>query len=220
MVNAALKALGDVLSLEFRSVLWKALGLTLVLFFTLLAGVEAIFYFLTLLPYPWLETSLAFATGLGLLVLFFFLMAPVTAMFAGLYLDDVAAKVEARHYASQGLGKPLTLIKGLLVSLQFGLLVLFINVLALPFIFTGIGALVLITINAYLLSRQYFEMAAARFMEVEDAKQFRKDNGLQVFLAGYVPALMALVPVLNLIVPLFATSYFVHLFKRVQKSSV
>ena len=220
MIYAAYKALGDVLSPEFRAILWKALGLTIALFFLLLAGVEAIFYFLTLLPYPWLETTLAFATGFGLLVLFFFLMAPVTAMFAGLYLDDVAAKVEAKHYAAQGIGRPLSLLKGLLVSLQFGLLVLFVNILALPFIFTGIGALVLITINAYLLSRQYFEMAAARFMAVADAKQFRKDNGFAVFMAGYLPAIMSLVPLLNLIVPLFATSYFVHLFKRVQKSSV
>jgi uncharacterized protein involved in cysteine biosynthesis len=30
---------------------------------------------------------------------------------------------------------------------------------------------------------------------------------------------MALVPVVNLVVPLFATSLFVHLFKRVKASS-
>ena len=220
MISAALKALGDVLSPEFRSVLWKALGLTLLLFALLLAGVEALFYFMTLLPYPWLETILAFATGFGLLVLFFFLMVPVTAMFAGLYLDEVAAKVEQKHYAADGIGNALSLAAGLWVSVQFGLLVLFINIVALPFIFTGIGALILITINAYLLSRQYFEMAAMRFMDSYEAKQFRKDNGLAVFFAGYLPAVMSLVPLLNLIVPLFATSYFVHLFKRVQKSSV
>ncbi len=220
MLSAALKALGDVISPEFRSVLWKAIGLTLLLFVLLLLGVEALFYFMLLLPWPWLETILAFATGFGLLVLFFFLMVPVTAMFAGLYLDDVAAKVEQKHYAGDGIGNALSLMAGLWVSLRFGLLVLVINILALPFIFTGIGALILITINAYLLSRQYFEMAAMRSMGLDDAKQFRKDNGLAVFMAGYIPAVMSLVPLLNLIVPLFATSYFVHLFKRVQKSSV
>ena len=220
MVAAALKALGDVTSPELRPVLWKALGLTLLLFILLLLGVEALFYFMTLLPWPWLETVLAFATGFGLLVLFFFLMVPVTAMFAGLYLDDVAAKVEQKHYAGDGIGNALSLAAGLWVSIQFGLLVLVINIVALPFIFTGIGALILITINAYLLSRQYFEMAAMRFMDTADAKQFRKDNGLTVFVAGYLPAVMSLVPLINLIVPLFATSYFVHLFKRVQKSSV
>ena len=220
MISSAFKALADVTSPELRSVLWKAIGLTLLLFVLLLVGVQALFYFVTLLPWPWLETVLAFATGFGLLVLFFFLMVPVTAMFAGLYLDDVAAKVEQKHYGADGIGKPLTLMAGLWVSVRFGLLVLVINVLALPFIFTGIGALVLITINAYLLSRQYFEMAAMRFMDPDDAKDFRKDNGLGVFIAGYLPAVMSLVPLLNLIVPLFATSYFVHLFKRVQKSSV
>ena len=220
MIAAAFNALGDVTSPELRSVLWKALGLTLLLFVLLLLGVEALFYFITLLPYPWLETTLAFATGFGLLVLFFFLMVPVTAMFAGLYLDDVAAKVEQKHYAGDGIGQALSLMAGLWVSLRFGILVLIINIVALPFIFTGIGALILITINAYLLSRQYFEMAAMRYMSLDEAKHFRKENGLTVFAAGYIPAVMSLVPLLNLIVPLFATSYFVHLFKRVQKSSV
>jgi CysZ protein len=75
-------------------------------------------------------------------------------------------------------------------------------------------------INAYLLSREYFEMAAMRFMEPQDAKDLRKTNGAAIFIAGLLPAVMSLVPFLNLTVPLFSTSYFVHLFKQVQRSSV
>ena len=97
MVKAALLALGDVTSLEFRSVLWKAVGLALLLFVLLFAGVQAVFWFLTLVPWPWVETLLALGAGLGMLVLFFFIMSPVTAMFAGLYLDTVAEKVEEKR---------------------------------------------------------------------------------------------------------------------------
>ena len=72
---------------------------------------------------------------------------------------------------------------------------------------------------AYVISREYFEMAASRHMPVEEARHLRKVNSPAVFVAGFLPAILALVPFVNLTVPLFATSYFVHLFKRVQRSS-
>jgi CysZ protein len=220
MLTAAFKALADVLSPEFRTVLWKAIGLSLLLFVAVLLAVEATFWFLTLFPWPWVETIAAIGAGLGLLVLFFFLMAPVTALFAGLYLDDVSAKVENKHYPKDAPGKSLPTVKALVFGLQFGFLVLVINILALPLVFTGVGAIILVVINAYLLSREYFEMAAMRHLDRQDAKDLRQHNGFQIFIAGLLPAVMALVPILNLLVPIFATSYFVHLFKRVQKSSV
>ena len=219
MIKAAYRALSDLTSPEFRGVLWKAIGLALLMFVLLFLAVQGLFWFLTLFPWPWVETLAAFGTGLVMLVAFFFLMAPVTAMFAGLYLDDVAAKVEARHYPQDRPGKPQPTFKSILLAVQFGLFVLMVNILALPLVFTGIGAIILVVINAYLLSREYFEMAAMRFMEPEEAKDLRKDNGLAVFAAGFIPALMTLVPIINLTVPIFSTSYFVHLFKQVQKSS-
>jgi len=220
MIPAAFKALGDLVSPDFRNILWKAVGLALLLFVLVLAGTEALFWFLTFVPWPWLETLLALATGLGLLVLFFFLMAPVTASFAGLYLDTVAEKVERRHYANEPVGTALATATSIRLSIQFGLLVLLMNIVALPFIFTGIGAVVLVVINAYLLSREYFELAAMRVMSVEEAKALRRNNAVAVFMAGFLPALLALVPVLNLTVPLFATSYFVHLFRRVLRAEL
>ncbi len=219
MVSAAFKALGDLLSPSFRSILWKAIGLSLLLFIAVFAAVQAVFWFLTFVPWPWLETLMAIGAGLGLLVAFFFLMAPVTSIFAGLYLDTVAGKVEARHYAADKPGVPLSGWTAISTSLQFAVLVLFANVLALPLVFTGFGVVVLLVINAYLISREYFEMVAMRFMPPRAAKELRKTNAMAVFVSGFLPAAMSLVPVLNLTVPLFATSYFVHIFKRVARTS-
>lgn len=219
MIKSALLAVSDVLSSEFQGVLWKAIGLALLLFLVILVGAESVLWFLQFLPWAWAQDVLAVVAGLGLIVLFFFLMAPVTALFAGLYLDTIAAKVEARHYGEQAIGSSLSGFQAIKVSLQFGLLVLLVNMLALPLIFTGVGAIILVVINAYLLSREYFEMAAMRHMPVEDARELRRENGPAVFVAGFLPALLALVPLANLLVPLFATSYFVHLFKRLQRSS-
>ncbi len=219
MTSAFFKALGDLLSAEFRSVLLKAVGLTLALFIALLVAVEIILSVLTLVPWPWAETVLAIGTGLLLVVAFFFLMAPVTAIFAGLFLDDIAQRVEARHYPQDVRGTPLAVARSLVIALQFAAVVLAVNLAILPLVFTGIGAAVLIAANAYLIGREYFEMVAMRHMPVEEARFLRKAYTPRIFAAGIIPAVLSLVPLLNLAVPLFATSYFVHIFKQVRAFS-
>jgi CysZ protein len=154
-----------------------------------------------------------------LFVAFFFLMSPVTAAFAGLFLDQVAAKVEQRHYPLDPPGTPLPTSRAILLAIQFFFVVLIVNLAALPVVFLGVGAVALVLANAYLLSREYFEMVAMRYMPEQEARILRRENGPAIFFAGLVPAVFSVVPVVNLAVPLFATSYFTHLFKSVQASS-
>jgi CysZ protein len=170
-------------------------------------------------PWGWAETILDVAASLGIAVLAIFLMAPVTAMFAGFFLDRVAGLVEKRHYPGDLPGRELPVSAALKTSFEFGLLVLLVNILLLPSFFFGIGAIAMLAGNAYLLSREYFELAAMRHMEPAEAKALRKENSPRIFLAGLAPALLALVPIVNIVVPLFSTAYFIHLFKQVRASS-
>lgn len=216
---AAFRALGDLFSPEFRAVLLKALGLTLALFIAVLIVVEVLLTTLTHFSWPWADWVLGVGTGITLLIAFLFLMSPVTAAFAGLFLDQVAEKVEARHYPLELRGTPLPAGRALLTAIKFFLVVLVVNLAVLPVVLFGIGAVALVAANAYLLSREYFEMVAMRHMPEEEARLLRRDNGPSVFFAGLLPALMSLIPVVNLAVPLFATAYFTHLFKSVRGSS-
>lgn len=220
MVTAAFRAFSDLFSPEFSSVLLKAIGLTLGLFVVLLIGVEFLITWATHFSWPWAEWVLAIGTGLLLVVAFFFLMSPVTAAFAGLFLDQIAATIEARHYPRDPPGVALPGGKATLLSVQFFVLVLLVNLAVLPTVFLGFGAIALVAANAYLLSREYFEMAAMRHMPAEEAHELRRINAPRILLAGLLPAVLSLVPVVNLVVPLFATAYFVHLFKQVRASSV
>jgi CysZ protein len=220
MIRAAFLAVQDALSPEFRRVLWKALGLTILLFVGVLVAIEVTLSILVAFPWPWLETILAVATGLGVFAAFFFLIAPVTALFAGLFLDDIAALVEARDYGSDPPGKPMATSLAVWTGIQFGLLVLVVNLLLLPTLFLGIGAVMMVIGNAYLLGREYFSMIAMRHMPAYEAHALRKDNAGRVFAAGLIPALLAPVPIINLFVPLFATSYFVHIYKQVRADAV
>jgi CysZ protein len=219
MFNALFKALNDVTSPEFRGVLWKSVGLTLALFVGVLVGVETLLSFLTLVPWPWLQTVIALGTGLGLIAAFFFLMGPVTAVFAGLFLDWIASRVEQRHYPNDRKGTALSTFTALLFGLQFAAISLAVNIVVFPLVFfAGFGLVLILASNAYLLSREYFEMAATRYMSPGAASELRKANFAKIYLAGVIPAVISLIPIINLVVPLFATSYFVHLFKSVQRS--
>ena len=185
------------------------------LFAALWIGIEFTLSSLTLMPWPWLTTALQVTTGLGLLAAFFFLMAPVTALFAGLFQDEVSAKVEARHYPSDRPGKQLPLISGFLTALKFAALALGLNLVVLPLVFfAGFGALLMLLANAYIISREYFTLAAARHMPLEQAAALRHENALRIFIAGLVPGALAMVPFINFVTPVFATSYFLHYFKQ------
>lgn len=219
MLKASFKALGDLLSPDFRSVLFKALGMTIALFIAILILVEVLLVGLTHFSWPWADWVLQVGTGLALLLAFFFLMSPVTAAFAGLFLDKIAEKVEERHYPLDPRGTPLPTGRAIILAVQFFLVVLMVNLAVLPIVFFGVGAVALVVANAYLLSREYFEMVAMRHMPEEEARQLRKENAPSIFFAGLVPAVFSVVPIVNLAVPLFATSYFTHLFKSVRASS-
>jgi CysZ protein len=219
MIKASFTALADVLAPDFRSVLFKAIGLAILLLIAVIAGAVVLLDILKLAPWGWGNNVIEVVAGLGLTVLAFFMIAPVTALFAGLYLDHIAGLVERKHYPKDPPGRELPVMRAVLLGLQFGLLVLIVNLAVLPMLIFGIGAIALLIANAYLLSREYFEMAAMRHMPVEDARQLRRENSTRIFAAGFIPAVLALIPFVNLAVPIFSTSYFVHIFKGLKQSS-
>jgi CysZ protein len=68
--------------------------------------------------------------------------------------------------------------------------------------------------NGYLLGREYFELAAMRHIPAAEARRLRLANRGTVFLCGLIIAGLASVPILNLLTPLFATSFMVQIYKR------
>ena len=140
----------------------------------------------------------------------------MTALFAGLFLDDVAEVVERTHYPADPVGRPLPFAKSITTSLRFLGLVLAVNAIALPLVLVvGFGFLIFIGANAYLLGREYFELAALRHHDEATTRRMRAQNSATVFGAGLLIAGFLAVPLLNLLAPLFATALMVHLRRRV-----
>lgn len=219
MIEAAVLSLRDIFTPPFRSVLLKSLALTLVLLAALWILLERVIAYLVELPYPWLDTAFAVATGVGLVIGLGFFVAPVTSLFAGLFLDDIAEVVEQTRYPQDPPGRDMPIGRSLLATIKFTGVVLLVNMIALPLvIFLGFGFLIFLVANAYLLGREYFELAAYRHHDEATARALRSRHSGRIFLAGLMIAGLLAIPFVNLLTPLFATALMVHVFKQVEKT--
>jgi CysZ protein len=78
----------------------------------------------------------------------------------------------------------------------------------------GIAEFATVLVNGWLLGREYFELVALRHLKRSAADALRRRHSGSIFWAGLVISVLTLVPIINLIAPLFAASFMVHLFKR------
>ncbi len=216
MIAAAALALRQIASRPFRGVLLKSLALTLALLAALWAILTWQFARQVAVPYPWLDTALSILTGFGLVIGLGFLIAPVTALFAGIFLDEVADVVERTHYPGDPPGRAMPIVRSLATTVQFLLVVLLVNAVALPLVLVlGFGVVIFLLANAYLLGREYFELAAARFHDRATVRRLRARHAAKLFGAGLLIAGFLAVPFVNLLTPLFATALMVHMQKRI-----
>ncbi|GAA2883354.1 CysZ protein [Aminobacter niigataensis] len=232
ILDAARTAASQLFTAEFRSVFLKTLGLTILALAALWFGIREVFDWLA---WPWIEALLpglpawtgwlgliaAIVAGIGLAFGLALLIAPVTAIVAGLFLDDVAEVVEKTSYPGDRPGQPVPALRSLVLAIKFFGIVILGNLLALFLMFipiVNIGAFFLV--NGYLLGREFFEFAAMRFRPEQEAKDLRRRNAGKVFMAGLVIAAFLAVPILNLLTPLFAAAMMVHLHKAVSAAEI
>ncbi|MBW3097668.1 sulfate transporter family protein [Pseudohoeflea coraliihabitans] len=232
ILEAARRGANNLFSPASRSALWKSLGITVLILIGLWFGLGSSFehfampYLEALLPglpswAGFLGTLAAIIAGLGLALGLGMLIAPITAIVAGLFLDDVAEVIERNDYAEDSPGRAMPLGPALVQSLKFLFVVIVGNLLALLLLLVpGINIAAFFIVNGYLLGREYFEFAAMRFHTPAEARALRSRHRVRVFLAGMVIAAFLSVPLLNLLTPMFAAAMMVHLYKMTARQSL
>jgi len=230
MFDAALKALGQIFTAPFRSVLFKSIGLAIGFLILLGVALDRLLVWLTGAGGQWIEGTLgslahwpvvalgwllAIGLGFGLFFGAIFLMPAVTSLVAGFFADEIAEHVEREHYPADPPGVGLPFARAAVEGLWIALLSLIVYLVALPFLlFAGLGVVIFFLATSYLLGREYFELAAMRFHPVAEAKALRRANRGTVFVAGMFVAAFVSIPILNLATPLFGVAFMVHMHKR------
>ena len=230
ILDAARLSLANLFAPETRSVFWKVLGLTAVALIVLWFGLRESFI---ALAWPWLQGAmmpdlpdwagwLTFAFGIlasiGLALGLALLLAPVTAVIAGFFLDDVAEVIETRDYPTDAPGVALPMGQAIAGSIKFLGIVVLGNLFALLLLFIpGVNLVAFFLVNGYLLGREFFEFAAMRHRPPAEARLFRAKHASTVLLAGLLVAAFLAIPIVNLLTPLFAAGLMVHLHKGLSR---
>jgi len=234
MFDAAIKALAQMFSPPFRRVLLKSIGLGLVLIVLIGIGLNRVFSWMATSGAAWAEATagahtawqilawvLSIAATFGIITGALFLMPAVSAFVGSFFVDEIADEVERTHYPMEPPGSALPLWRALIEGIKTALLAVLIYLVALPLLFVaGLGLVIMFLANAYLLSREYFLLAAMRFRPPEEAKAMRRAHRGQIFLAGLMIAMFVSIPIVNLATPLFAMAMMVHLHKRLSQRRV
>ena len=221
LLDSASAALRQTLSPALRGILWKSLGLTLGILALLWLGLTRLIQAFQAshhisAQYPILDSLAYYLAGFGLFVALAYLMPAVSIIVAGFFLDDAAEIVERTDFPGDPPGQAMPFGLSMLYALRFAGVTLLVNLVALVIFFVPvIGVAAFFGANAYLLSREYFEMAAARFRGLDGAAQMRRDHAMRTLLAGCLLAAMMIVPLVNLVTPLFGIALMVHLHKRI-----
>jgi CysZ protein len=230
MLDAAAKALSQILSPPMRAILWKSIGLALALIVVLAIGLQRLLSWFAVSGEVWAETVLgpgshsalnvlawilSIAAGLGVVLGAVFLMPAITSLVASVFVDDVADIVEREHYPAERVGTALPFGLAITEGVKTALLTILVYLVALPFVFlAGLGFIAFFIATAWLLGREYFELAAMRFRSPAEAKLMRKQYAGTVFTAGLVIAAFVSIPIVNLATPLFGMAFMVHMHKR------
>lgn len=214
MFDAALAALREIMTPPFRVVLLKSLGMTFVFLALAWVGLDKLAMSFVLVNHPWLQTALTVATGAGLFIGLAFLIAPVSILVAGLFLDDLADVVEADIYPPAQRGRAIPVAQAIGMGLRFAVVSALVNLLALTLLFVpGVNAAAFLLANAYLFGREYFLLAATRFRSPAEAEELRRRHAPQLFVAGLFIAAFVAVPGLNVLTPLFGVAFMARIHK-------
>jgi CysZ protein len=236
MIGDATNAVTQMFSPPLRAILWRSIALALGLIVVIGIALGRVITWLidvggtsvenTLGPYAhapvvaiaWL---LSITAGLGILIGSVMLMPAVTALVGSFFADRIGDEVEREYYRADPPGKALPLPLAMWEGFKTALLALLIYLCAAPLIlFAGFGAVIFFLATAYILGREYFELAAMRFRPPLEAKALRRRNAAVVYIGGLLIAVFVSIPIVNLATPIFAMALMVHLHKRLSAKAL
>lgn len=219
MLIALIRAASALAAPPMRGVVALSLALAVASFAVLWLAVAAILYHTAFFAWGPLNWVVDLLGGLAVLALSWLLFPAVVTLIMGFYLERVAATVEALDYP--GRGPPRRQPAGELIgtTLRLALLTLVLNLLVLPLylLVPGINLFLFFALNGYLFGRGYFEVVALRRLDMGEARRVRSRFAGRIFLGGIVIAGLFALPLVNLIAPLIATAFMLHIFEALPR---
>lgn len=218
-MNAFFRAVSALSEPPLRRVVALGLGLSVLVFAALWLGVAAVLYNTPLFAWRPLDWVVDLLGGLAVLALSWLLFPAVVTLILGFFIERIAAAVEALDYPGKGPPRRQPIGETMAAMLRLTGLTLLLNLLALPvyLLVPGINLVLFLAVNGYLLGREYFEAIALRRLDAAAAKAVRNRFGGRVFVGGVAIAGLFALPLVNLVAPVVATAFMVHVFEALPR---
>ena len=166
----------------------------------------------------WLDTGLALAGSMATVVVAWLLFPVTIALALGFFAEEVADEVERRHYPDLPPPSGMAIGASLWGAARFAAFALLLNLLVLPlYLLPGANLVIYLALNGYLLGREYFELVAGRRLPGATVSALRRRLRGRLWLAGTLIAALLAVPLFNLIAPVVAIAFMVHLFEGLRR---
>ena len=219
MVVAFFRAIGALTMPPMRRVVGLSFAFAVLAFAGLWLAVAAILYHTSFFGWRPLNWLIELLGGVGVLFLSWLLFPAVLTLIMSFYLDRVAAAVEAAEYPSRGAPRRQPVAETIAVTLRLAVLTMLLNLLALPIylLVPGMNLFLFLALNGYLFGRGYFEVVALRRLNKGEARRVRNRFAGRVFLGGVVIAGLFALPLLNLVAPVIATAFMLHIFEALPR---
>jgi uncharacterized protein involved in cysteine biosynthesis len=212
MLKAALRAVGQLLDPALVGVLVASVAAAAAALAVIWIGVGAALEHVRMFDARWLDWLTRIAVGVGTVFATIALFGAIAATFAGFLVETVARAVERRYYPSlapprrQSIGEQI----GSGASFLGG--VILINLVAAPlYLIWGANVPIFLAVNGYVLGREYFELVAMRRLDRKSVALLRRTYALRLLLAGILIAALSFLPLANLLTPVLATAFMVHI---------
>lgn len=214
----SLRQLGDP---PIRRVVLRCVVLALITFAVLIGAVGGGLGALDPTGIGWLDTVLGLLASAGAVVLAWLLFPIAIAATLGLFAEDVILAVERRYYPALPPARGMGFVSSTLGGLRFMAVAIGLNLLALPlYLVPGANLFVYFALNGYLLGREYFELVAQRRLGWRALTALRRAHRVRLWWGGVWIAALLTIPVLNLIAPVIAACFMVHLFEDFRRHAV
>lgn len=219
MLAALRLAVEDAFRPEQARAMLISVGLAAVLLVLLWLGVTGLIDHTRLAGNGWIDGLITLAGSLAALLVAWLLFPAMTLLILGFFLERVIAAAEKRHYP--GLPPPRRVGAGEAIAsgLRLLLLAVLINALALPFyLIPPINLFLYYGLNGYLVGREYFELVAFRRLDGAAARAMGRRQRGRIVLAGVVVVFLLSLPLINLVAPVVAAAFMLHVFEGLRRS--
>ncbi|NKB49248.1 MAG: hypothetical protein GKS02_07775 [Alphaproteobacteria bacterium] len=215
MFDAFFKTLNQLPTPPFQRVLWLSIGGSLLTAIILWFAINLTLKNTDFIGWGWLDWTVDLLGSLAAIVLLFLLLPAFVGLIASLMLESICRAVEARHYPHLPEARSQSIMEAIIIGVRFAAILIVLNILVLPLIFVPpVYFVVGWALNGYLLGREYFELVACRRLGTAELRAVRKKYSLSTLSTGLVIAVISIIPIVNLILPLFGTAFMLHRFQR------